>query len=191
MKIAFLFLIQNDINFPEIWNNYFNNNFNKINIYCHPKNKDNVKTSWLKNNIIKDLAPTKWGYLTKAIRNLLKTSIKNKENKQFILISESCIPINTFNNFYLFCNDFKKSYINFRQFDDINIKKSFLSKNYFKNIKLIKHSQWFCLSRHHVKKLLNNKNLPLFDKVLAGDENILSLISDCNNIINYSVTYVN
>ena len=41
------------------------------------------------------------------------------------------------------------------------------------------------------KKLLNNKNLPLFNKVLSIDKNILSLILDFNNIINYSVTYVN
>ena len=57
MKIAFLFLTINDINFPEIWEYYFKNNYDKISIYCHPKYPENIKTPWLKKNIIKATMP--------------------------------------------------------------------------------------------------------------------------------------
>ena len=48
MKIAFLFLTIDNVKFPKIWDYYFKNNLNKINIYCHPKNPENVTIPWQK-----------------------------------------------------------------------------------------------------------------------------------------------
>ena len=193
MKIALLFLVVNDVKFPEIWEYYFKDNYDKINIYCHVKNPENIKSEWLKKNIIKDLVPTKWGYLTKAMINLMKAALNDKDNLKFILVSDSCLPIKKFSELYNFLSkdDKRVSYINFLKMNYWNINNSNLPENYFKGIKLIKHSQWFCLSRHHIKKLLIDKNLHLFDKVLAGDEHILSLIADSDNIKNFMMTFVN
>lgn len=192
MKIAFLFLIIDDVNFPEIWEYYFKNNDNKFNIYCHPKNPQNVKTPWLKKNIIKNLTPTKWGYFTNAIINLLKSALINKDNEKFMIVSESCLPIKSFDKFYsmLKNDDIKTSYINVSKNDNnINIKNSKIEESYLSNINIIKHSGWFCLSRHHVKKLLSNSNIYKFNKIIASDENILSLIYPSNNIVNFQITY--
>lgn len=190
MKIAFLFLTIDDVNFPEIWEYYFKNNNIKFNIYCHAKNPHNVKTPWLKKNIIKDLTSTKWGHFTNAIINLLRSALINKDNEKFMIVSESCLPIKSFDKFYsmLKSDDIKTSYINVSKNDNnVNIKNSKIEENYLSNI--IKHSGWWCLSRHHVKKLLSNSNIYKFNKIIAGDENILSLIYPSNNIINFQITY--
>jgi len=192
MKIAFLFLITNDIYFPQIWEYYFKSYYDKINIYCHPKYPENIKTKWLRNNIIKNITNTKWGHFTNAIINLLKAGLVDKENKKFIIVSESCLPIKSFDSLYNMLNNhhIKTSYIKFRSFDDYNLKKSNLPDNYLK-YDLIKHSGWFCLSRHHVKKLLINKDVYKFNRIIAGDENILSLIYPSNNIKDFEITYAN
>ena len=77
-KIAFLFLTIGDINQPEIWTEYFKNNWHKVNIYVHPKHPSLVKTKWLKSNIIENLVPTEWGFITAAYYELLKEALKIK-----------------------------------------------------------------------------------------------------------------
>ena len=99
-KIAFLFLTREDVNYPNIWNEYFNDK-SKFNIYMHPKNKNNVK-SFMKNYIIKDLVVTEWGRgsIIVAMINLLKAAIKDNDNKMFVFLSESCLPIKSLSNLY-------------------------------------------------------------------------------------------
>ena len=63
-KIAFLFLIIDNPNFPTIWNKYFRGNSSKYNIYIHPKYPEN--TTWKKKNIIKNLKETQWGFIVEA-----------------------------------------------------------------------------------------------------------------------------
>ena len=191
MKIAFLFITIDDVNFPQIWEYYFKNNYNKINIYCHPKNPQNVKTLWLKNNIISNLAQTSWGHIIQAKEKLLIEALKDKNNQKFIFLTDSCIPIKSFSNLYNFLSndDLKTSYIKEMPFKNYFIKKSNLEKS-FKSMKLVKHISWSCLSRHHVKKLLYSNKLHKFYNLLAGDEYYLSLIYPSNNIKNFMINDV-
>tara|TARA_Y100000991_G_scaffold167152_1_gene128980 strand:+ start:533 stop:1381 length:849 start_codon:yes stop_codon:yes gene_type:complete len=192
MKIAFLFLTIDDLLFPQIWEYYFKSNYDKINIYCHPKYPERINTKWLKKSVVKKLTKTKWGHFTNAIINLFKAALLDKDNQKFIIVSESCLPIKSFTKLYYFLknDNIKTSYIHLRKFDDVNIIKSKLPNNYL-NYELIKHSGWFCLSRHHVKKLLINNDIYKFNKVIAGDEHIFSLIYPNKNIKNYKITFVN
>ena len=64
-KIALLFITIDNHNKPDIWNKFLNNT-ELFNIYCHPKNPENVTDSFLKSNIIPDLRETKWGHLVLA-----------------------------------------------------------------------------------------------------------------------------
>ena len=52
MKIAFLFLTIEDLNHEYLWKEYFKGNEKKYNIYCHPKEKNDVKSDWLKKYFI-------------------------------------------------------------------------------------------------------------------------------------------
>ena len=72
MKIAFLFLTIGDLNHEFLWKEYFKGNEDKYNIYCHPKDKNNVKSEWLKNYIIDKNVETSWGRTINSILELLR-----------------------------------------------------------------------------------------------------------------------
>ena len=194
-KIAFLFLTIDNIHFPEIWERYFNDNLDKISIYCHPKYPDKVTISWLKKGIISNLVETGWGYITNAYFNLLSEAIRNKDNLKFITVSESCIPITNFNDLYnkLISDDPKTSYIKFMKISKYDFEARIQSqKNYKKYEPFYKHYARFCLSRHHVKKLLVRKNdFNFFNKMHVADEFFLSLLHPFKNVKDFAITYDN
>lgn len=181
MKIAFLFLTIDNLNFENLWKKYFQDNMSMINIYMHPKIPNNV--SYLKNSIIKNLKKTVWGKLVNAEISLLETALlDDKDNYYFILLSESCLPIKNFKKLYNFLQQ-NKSY-------------SFI--NFVKNNKYIdkfkyKHSQWFCLNRHHVKKLLSDKKniQKIYSNLYTGDEYIFNNILPDDKIKDMAITFVN
>jgi hypothetical protein len=188
-KIAFLFLIIDNPNFPEIWNYYFKDNYDKINIYIHPKYPKN--NTWNSNCIIKNLKPTAWGFIVNAYMELFKEAYANKENIKFVTISESCVPIKPFSEFYnsVITENPDTSLIKIMPITNydhkerlINIEKS--------NIKLIKHYARMCLSRQHVKDLIINKNkVDIFSKMHVGDEFFLSSITPLKNYKDFAVTH--
>ena len=183
MKIAFLFLTIDQPYFTQAWKKYFENNQNKYNIYIHPKNKDSITHKLFKNNIVPDIKTTNWGFLVEAQISLLQNAlIDDKDNQKFILLSDSCLPTKTFNELYTFLNNKKLSYINIPTQFNNNI-----NKNY-----KYKHSQWFCLDRHHVKKLLLQKNTIINElkHTKGGDEYFLNYILPDDKIIDYPITNV-
>lgn len=197
VKIAFLFLIIDDINHPEIWKKYFENHLDKINIYVHPKNPENVKTPWLKQNIIKKLVPTEWGFITNAYYNLFDEAFKNEENIKFVTISESCLPLQNFNTFYndmIKKNDIRTSFVKFQPVTKYDMKSRIQTQpnyNMFKSY--VKHYARFCLSRYHVEKLLKLQNeFKFFNNMNVGDEFFLTMLNAKNNVDffkNYEITY--
>jgi hypothetical protein len=195
MKIAYLFLTIDDVNCPQLWNNYFENNTNKYNIYVHPKHPNNVSIEWMKCNIIKNLVETKWGHFCNAYIALLKEALQNDENEKFIFLSDGCIPIKNICDLYkkISKDDIKTSYVDFQNITDEQLskllKKSNLPNNYI-NIKIKKHSGWFMLSKYHAIKLLSYKELYKFNNIQAGDELILSPILNDIYIQNFKITYV-
>jgi hypothetical protein len=190
-KIAFLFLTLDNPNFTNIWDNYFKNNEDKINIYIHPKYPE--KVTWHRECIIKDLKPTAWGFIVDAYKSLFKEALQNKENIKFITISESCVPIKPFTILYndLIQNEnesliklLKITKYDFESRLTDEIKKKLGNKN------LIKHYARMCLSRHHIKKILMNKDkLNLFIKMHVGDEFFLSSIMPIHNFKDKAITF--
>lgn len=192
MKIALLFLTLDDINWPIFWDKYVQNK--NVNIYVHPKYPEKVTIPWMKKNIIKNLVKTEWGIIVEAYINLLEEAMKDKENKKFITISESCIPYKSFDELQTFLSndDIKTSYIKslpIKSYDWLErIKKQ---KDYQKVKHWKKHLARFCLSRYHVSQLLKKKDeLKMFYKMKVGDEFFLSLLSK-NYIKDFAITYDN
>lgn len=190
-KIAFLFLIIDNPNFPDIWDYYFKNNENKINIYIHPKYPKSH--TWKPDYIIENLQPTGWGFIVDAYMELFRVAFKNKENFKFITISESCIPIKPFDELYeeIINNNLYVSFIkkmNISRYDyEVRLSKNI--KEEFKN-NLIKHYARMCLSRNHVERLLSNKSkVEMFSKMLVGDEFFLSSITPLKNYKNFAITF--
>lgn len=196
-KIAYLFLTIGDINQPEIWTEYFKNNWHKINIYVHPKNPELVKTKWLKSNIIDNLVPTEWGFITHAYYQLLKEALKNKDNMKFVFISESCIPLKTFDIFYkyLMKDHINTSYIKFMEINSYNKNVRIKSQDNYKQLEpFVKHYARMCLSRYHSEKLISSKYFNFFNKMHVGDEFFLTCIHPVKNkdyIKEFEITYDN
>jgi hypothetical protein len=98
-KIAICFLITKDVSNPELWERWWKGYEDKINIYSHYSvgKEENVTLTWLKKGRVTPI-PTKWGdiSLVKAEGQLYKKAIKDKDNKFFILVSDTCIPVRTF-----------------------------------------------------------------------------------------------
>jgi len=183
-KIAFLFLTIKNVNFPNIWNKFFFGNENKFTIYIHAKYPNEV--TWYKECIIKNLVETEWGLIVKAYIELLKEAIKDKQNYKFIFLSESCIPIQSFNNFYKAATYDNLSWIKLMPISnyDYNARLNKL------NDKFIKHYSRCMLSRYHVNKLLKKeKELDFFYKMRVGDEFYLSVLVPLTKIKDFPVTF--
>ena len=182
-KIALLFLTIDNHNKPNIWKQFLKNT-NYFNIYFHPKNPHKVSQPFLKDNIIPELAETAWGKLVLAYYNLLKHAFKNEENYKFVYLSDSCIPIKNAEIVYKELMKDNATYVDL----DVRTSKHDIEHRLNKHLHIykkyginkynfVKHSGWFVLNRYHSQVLLSNdKIFKYFNKVLAGDEHILSIL---------------
>jgi hypothetical protein len=188
-KIAFLFLILDNPNFPKIWNSYFRGYLNQYSIYIHPKYPD--KLVWKKKSLINNLKETAWGFITRAYIELLKEAYKDPDNYKFVTISESCIPITSFDKFYKDCISDPRSWIKsmeLKKYDyegRLNLEKTKPKPQHF-----IKSYARFCLNRDHVKELLSKeRELEFFHRMQVGDEYFLSVLYPLKNSRDFAVTY--
>ena len=170
-KIAFLFLTINDINLPEIWDEYLKGHENQYTIYIHPKYPELV--TWHRENIISNLKETEWGFITRSYLELFKEGLSDKDNYKFITLSESCIPIQSFDKLYETLTKDNDSWIKLMKIT--KYKYNVVLKKTPGNF--IHHYARSCLSRHHIKKIIINRNkLDFFHNMHIGDEYYLSVL---------------
>ena len=190
-QIAFLFLILDNPNFPKIWDSYFRGHKDKFNIYIHSKQTE--KTLWKSKNIIEKIQETSWGHIVSAYIELFREAYKNPNNMKFLTISESDIPIKSFDTFYDDCISDKRSWIKFLKIKNYNWKERINKQpNQNKPKHFIKHLARFCLNREHVGELLQKskeKQLEFFYKMQVGDEFFLSVLYPINNVRDFAVVY--
>ena len=155
-KIAFLFLIYDIINHENIWFQFFNGICkNKYNIYIHYKTDDRLDFfNDYKLNINKTIN-TKYADISivKAQNILIKEALKDKNNKHFIFLSGSCIPLKSFNYIYNYL-DVKYSYFHIADPDDCFPDCKVVLK-YIPKIHINKASQWCILNRPHSEILIS------------------------------------
>jgi hypothetical protein len=192
-KVAFLFLVLDNPNFPNVWDAYFKGHEEQINIYLHPKYPK--KNTWRQKCVIPDLQETGWGYIVSAYIALLTKALEDPKNEKFIFVSESCLPVKPFNEMFsrIMANK-DESFVK-----QMNVKRYDLEnritpqiKDTIKSGQMIKHYARMCLSRQHVKQLLYKYNEPiikLFKTMHVGDEFFLSSISPMKNLTSFAVTF--
>jgi len=178
-KIAFLLLTYDEHNKYKTIKNFLKQG----NIYVHAKNPTDIK-SYLKNYIIKDYVKTEWGdfSLVKAEVKLLENAIKNEENEWFILLSQSCYPLLTYNQLHnqLNYNGNKYSFFNYITTEE---------NTFFKS------SQFWILNREDAKTIINTqeKYFKLYKNKKIMDERyfLTVLMKENKNYIynNKIVTY--
>lgn len=197
MKLCFLFLCRGQP-YPRnmnVWSHFFKGHEDQYSIVIHPKETWKVTHPLFHKKICSNLCRTEWGdwSLVEATLNLLRDGLKDPDNKYFILCSEACIPIQTFDFIYntlrisdstiFFCD-------NFYGYDyDENIMSKYLEKNRY-----AKQSQWMILKREDAEELIKEEELKLpFSKVFIPDEHffINTMIIRNRKWKDGKVTYVN
>ena len=156
-KIAFLFLTYNNLNRPDIWNKFLDSKTNSFTIYNHAKEPANVTDSLLSKKHISENIETCWGCFGTVEANILmlKEALKDKLNKKFILVSDSCIPIVPFDDLYKELMKDDKSIINIfynqmQRYDQI-VKPQFSKDKFTKSA-----AQGLVFNRKHAELLVTS-----------------------------------
>lgn len=189
-KIAFLFLVLDNPNFPKLWDSYFKGHSDKYTIYIHPKYKS--KCTWKKKHIIENLQNTEWGFITRAYIELMKSALKDKNNYKFVTLSESCVPIKSFDKFYNDVMSDEKSWIKTMPLTNYNYSTNIMTQKTLPFPKhFMKHYARFCLTRSHVELLISKSSeLEFFHNMQIGDEYFLSVLYPFKNTLrDFSVDY--
>lgn len=211
-KLGFLFLCKNDINKLEIWESFFMNNYDKCNIYIHCSEPETITQDFIKKYLVDKVIPSKWGNIYPPIKYLQECSFKNNDYKM-ILVSESTIPVKSFDYIYNFLTKDNSSYMSYtphlvRNNWDIDTNKTQLER-FINNMRTYKKFAYHIDIKHwyfnECWSILNNYHTGLIVKDtyyyqhmkhgFAWDENypsyILSVNNELDNIINYETTFVN
>jgi hypothetical protein len=160
MKIALCFIISYEhiLNKEQFWIDWIKPNKDIINVYFHYKDINLIKSPWIKLYTIppKYIQSTSYYNVVPAYMATLSYAYEHdKENLWFCLLTDSCIPIISPDNFRnLFFKHYQASIIKCKPaYWDIRIHRRanlrLLSKEFW-----LANDPWFTLSRDHVHKCI-------------------------------------
>jgi len=216
MRLAFCFLIKNDINHIEMWEDFFKNaKPERYRIYIHKSEANKpCSSNFVSQHLINQTVLTEWGGdLYSAIKLLYKKAYDDLCTK-YILLSESTIPVRSFSTIYKKLSKFpNKSSINYLQKipKNVNEKNTHITSlqrfiNNSNRCSLFAYNidithwyyadMWTILTREHVNLILNDETImSYFENAFAWDENypmyVLSFFNELDNIKREKTTFVN
>jgi len=188
-KIAFCFLTYENFSQPALWNNFFSNKQDKYNIYIHNKLPFIDYVYHNEKYCIDNCIATQYAHISvvKATIELFKKALLDPENKYFVLLSESCIPLYNFDDIYSMIQTKNTNIIdvvnntNMERFNDLNYD-NFFDKNNF-----AKQKPCTILNRTTAELFAYTDFTYLFnDNFYAPDEHYF--INLCNK---FSIPYLN
>ncbi|XP_039018699.1 glycosyltransferase BC10-like [Hibiscus syriacus] len=224
-KIAFLFLTSGTLHFEPLWDNFFRGHEGRFSVYVHTSREKPVHTSRYfigrdfhsetvpkrkegkrKRKILKD-GRVVWGKIPMIYieRRLLAHSLLDADNQQFVLLSDSCVPLHNFDyvyNYLMLTNiSFIDCFVDHGPHGTGRYSERMMpevEKNAFR-----KGSQWFTMKRqhaiivmtdnlyyrkfkHYCKPNMNGRNCYADEHYLPTLFNMI----DPSGIANRSVTYV-
>ena len=179
MKIAFCFLTYDEIIRYDVWNTFFENIDEKLyNVFIHPKNLQQFNNYTFKYNIVKNRVSTERKddiNIVKATLRLLEETYNNDLTKNithFIFLTQSCIPLYSFEILYKIITHFPLSvisYIDNNKKDRYYQLSSVLKKN-IHPIHFVKQQPNMILTKDDVKLLINNNLTEHFKYMQCPDE---------------------
>jgi len=179
-KLAFLFLIYDEILQEELWYEFFKNiNPNKYSIYIHYKN--NKKLKFFDDFKLKQCVQTNYAdiSLIYAHNALISEALKDQNNYKFINLSQSCIPLKNFNYIYD-----SLTYNDYSIFNEAPKQQCFPRcnnvLNFLKQDQIHKSSNWFILNRKYAELVVSNKEyIEYFKNTTSPEEHYyISIIKD-------------
>ena len=199
-KIAFCFLCKNGIKNKALWAKFFNGNEDRYNLYFHCSDPHTeIKDNLILNHLVPQFY-TAWGDLYGGVCSMYNFALRN-DNYKYILLSESCIPLKSFNSVYEFLVKDNLSYVCYQDHIARNKnERGTLIQSYERFIANAKrsptfmyeisiknwyfHEMWTILNKEHVKLIMSNHFIiETFRsmKCFAYDENIVAYILSLNN----------
>lgn len=192
MTIAYCFLMKGDHRCSEIWEKYFAQG-NEYNIYVNVKYPNKV-TSFLKHYIIpNNVTNTQWGdiSLVDAEIKLFENGLKDEKNTHFVLISDSCIPLYSFDNLTKKVKEFDNVVYLFKD-QYVGERRKKIKSEEFKS-KYVNHHQWVILNRKSAQIVTAQKfKLKWLSCVRFQDECFIGTLLKLNKIRTKTIlsTYV-
>lgn len=172
MNCAYTFLLYNKINQENIWKKYFN--ASSAPIFCHCAKKEDIKSDFVRDHLIKTWVSTKWGSIGLVIAQLemIREALKDKSVERIFLLSDSCIPLN------------RKEKIEERALNSnsmISLTTQHAKETLYKLTTIPKkfhrsHSQWCMLTRKHAQMLIENNFISDFIKTVIPDEHYMGTV---------------
>uniref|UniRef100_A0A6C0KQV7 Uncharacterized protein n=1 Tax=viral metagenome TaxID=1070528 RepID=A0A6C0KQV7_9ZZZZ len=202
MKVALCFIISYShiLNKEQLWIDWIKPNQDIINIYFHYKDINKINSPWIKLYTIPPKYTTNTTYynVVPAYMSLLSYAFEHdKENIWFSLLTDSCVPIISPQNFRkLFFDHFQASIIKCKpSYWDITLHRR-ANLRLFSSEFWLANDPWFTLCRKHVHYCilfvtLKNK---MFKKINEGglaNESIFAIILQTFKEINNEKTMIN
>nr|GMC64979.1 glycosyltransferase BC10-like [Ipomoea batatas] len=207
-KIAFLFLTPGALPFEKLWDQFFQGHEGKFSVYVHASKDRPVHFSrYFYNREIRS-EKVVWGKISMvdAERRLLANALKDLDNQQFVLLSDSCIPLRSFDYVYNYLMYTNVSFVDC--FEDPGphgsgrYSEHMLPEVEKKDFR--KGAQWFTMKRQHAviimaDNLYYNKFHDYCKPNMDGGRNCYSdehylptffSMLDSTGIANWSVTHV-
>ncbi|XP_051148196.1 glycosyltransferase BC10-like [Andrographis paniculata] len=152
-KIAFMFLTRGPLPLAPLWQRFFEGNEGLYSIYVHssPSYRPNFRTSSVFYNRQIPSQVAEWGMMSMcdAERRLLANALLDVSNEWFVLLSESCIPLQNFSIVYRYIARSRYSFMG--SFDDpTGNGRGRYNAGMFPKVNLTnwrKGSQWFEVNR--------------------------------------------
>ncbi|TYJ24758.1 hypothetical protein E1A91_A07G000900v1 [Gossypium mustelinum] len=224
-KIAFLFLTPGTLHFEPLWDKFFRGHEDRFSVYVHASREKPVHTSHYfigrdihretvlkrkegkkKKKLSKD-GRVVWGKFSMVDieRRLLARSLLDPDNQQFLLLSDSCVPLHNFDyvyNYLMLTNvSFIDCFVDLGPHGTGRYSERMMpevEKNAFR-----KGSQWFSMKRQHAiivmadnlyyRKFKNYCKPHMDGRNCYSDEHYLPTffnMIDPSGVANRSVTYV-
>jgi hypothetical protein len=192
-KIAFCFLIYDEINLEELWYLFFKNiDKNKYNIYIHYKFNKPLK--YFEEYKLTECVNTKYAHVSLIhAHNLLFKKAYDDGCYKIISLSQACIPFKSFDFIYDFlCKD------NYAHFNVAPQHTCFprcnnLLKYYHKNV-IQKSSEWFILNREICELVINEDKMKInqeYGLIPCPEEHYFITVVCKNNLQNQIIATPN
>ncbi|KAL2340556.1 hypothetical protein Fmac_008496 [Flemingia macrophylla] len=206
-KVAFMFLTPGSLPFEKLWDKFFQGHEGKFSVYVHASRTKPVHVSryFVNRDIRSDQVV--WGKISMvaAERRLLANALQDPDNQQFVLLSDSCVPLYTFDyifDYLMYTNiSFVDCFKDPGPHGNGRYSERMLPEVEMKDFR--KGAQWFSLKRQHaITVMADNLYYSKFraycqpgleGKNCIADEHYLPTffqIVDPGGISNWSVTHV-
>lgn len=191
MKLAILFLTRGNIHNPSLWEKFISDSQGKAVVYAHAKNKEAVSQSIIKNNLIPEHIDTAWGNisLVRAQNLLLKNAIKDPDITHFAFVSESCIPIKSWEYVERTIIADPRSRLNIRDWVHLEHEHKRRKPAGIAEANWKFHSQWVLLDRKMAELILKEDMTSIFERSHAIDEHYYGTLFSLHGVLD-GINYI-